>query len=87
MVSCGRIAFQRVRSRTGYFLEIEDIVKFAVYQHLENVQGFESLPGFRSTSTGPMVPWLIKNEGHSFGGVMPKRIVYPAFGVEYRSSR
>lgn len=85
LVSCGRIAFERVRSRVGYYLEIEDIIKFAVHDYLENSQGFESLPGFRATQSRPMTPWVITNGGHSFGGVMPKRIVYPALGVEYRT--
>ncbi|PBC21284.1 MULTISPECIES: hypothetical protein [unclassified Mesorhizobium] len=85
MVSCGRIAFERVRSRPGYYLEIEDIIKFAVYAHLENTQGFESLPGFRISKPTAMVPWVITNEGHRFGGIMPRRIVYPAIGIEYRT--
>jgi hypothetical protein len=85
MVSCGRVAFERVRSRSGHYLEIEDIIKFAVYTHLENTQGFESLPGFRATSPKAMIPWVITNKGHLFGGIMPRRIVYPAFGVEYRT--
>lgn len=85
LVSCGRIAFDRLHSRTGYYLEIEDIVKFAVYHYLENKQGFETLPGFRATQRKAMVPWLITNEGHLFKGIMPRRIVYPAIGIEYRS--
>ncbi len=84
LVSCGRIAFHRLRSRPGHYLEIEDIIKFVVVRHLENRQGLESLPGFRATMPAPMMPWVITNEGHSFGGVMPRRIVYPAIGVEYR---
>ena len=85
LVSCGRIAFDRLHSRVGYYVEIEDIVKFAVYDHLENKQGFETLPGFRAGQPKAMLPWLITNEGHLFGGIMPKRIVYPAVGIEYRS--
>lgn len=84
-VSCGRIAFERVRSRTGYYLEIEDIIKFAVWPHLENTQGFESLPGFRAGQPKAMMPWVILNEGYLFGGIMPRRIVYPAVGIEFRS--
>ena len=87
MVSCGRIAFDRVKSRVGFYLEIEDIVKFAVCDHLENSQGFESLPGFRASQTRPMVPWVITNQGHLFGGMMPRRIVYPTIAVEYRMRR
>ena len=60
MVSCGRVAFERVRSRPGYYLEIEDIIKFAVYAHLENTQGFESLPGFRTTSSHSMIRPVVK---------------------------
>lgn len=85
MVSCGRIAFDRVRSRVGFYLEIEDILKFAVHDYLENTQGFESLPGFRATQARPMAPWVITNEGHLFRGIMPRRIVYPAIAVEYRT--
>lgn len=61
LVSCGRIAFERVKSRVGYYLEIEDIIKFAVHDHLANKQGFESLPGFWSTQARPMTPWVILN--------------------------
>lgn len=82
-ISCGRIAFDRVRSHPGYYIEIEDIVKFAVRDHLANKQGFESLPGFRPTSP-IMMPWFIVNEGYSFGGIMPRRIAYPAIAVQYR---
>lgn len=85
MVSCGRAAFERVRAHPGYYVEIEDIVKFAVFNYLENKQGFETLPGFRAGQPKAMVPWLITNQGHLFGGIMPKRIVYPAVGVECRS--
>lgn len=85
LVSCGRIAFSRLHSRVGYYVEIEDIVKFAVHNYLENTQGFESLPGFRAASRKVMMPWVITNQGHSFGGVMPKRIVYPSIGLEYRA--
>lgn len=85
MVSCGRIAFKRVRPRIGFYLEIEDIIKFAVYNYLENKQGFESLPGFRSSQPKSMAPWVIRSEGHSFGGIMPRRIVYPAIAAEYRT--
>jgi hypothetical protein len=81
LVSCGRIAFERVRSRVGYYLEIEDIVKFAVHEWLENSQGFESLPGFRKGQPRAMAPWVIANEGYRFDGHMPRRIVYPAFAV------
>lgn len=82
-VSCGRIRFERIRARTGYYLEIEDVVKFAVYRHLENKQGFESLPGFRPTQPRVPAPWVIINEGYRFGRRMPKRIIYPAIGVEF----
>ena len=82
-VSCGRIAFERLRSHSGHYLEIEDIVKFCVHDHLENSQGFESLPGFRKEQPRAMTPWLIINKGHRFEGIMPKRIVYPWMGVEF----
>lgn len=82
-VSCGRIRFERIRARTGYYVEIEDVVKFAVYRHLENRQGFESLPGFRPTQPRVPAPWLIINDGYRFGRRMPKRIVYPAIGIEF----
>jgi hypothetical protein len=85
LVSCGRIAFERVKSRVGYYLEIEDIIKFAVHDHLENTQGFETLPGFRKTQGRPMTPWVITNRGHLFRGIMPRRLVYPAIGIEYRT--
>jgi hypothetical protein len=81
-VTCGRVAFDRIRSRKGYYLEIEDIIKFAVFENLENKQGFDSLPGFRVTSPKVMMPWVIKNTGYRFDGIMPKRIVYPAIGIE-----
>lgn len=85
LFSCLRIAFDWLQSRTGYYLEIEDIVKFAVYDYMENKQGFETLPGFRAGQPKAMVPWLITNEGHLFGGIMPRGIVYPTLAVEYRS--
>lgn len=85
LISCGRITFDRLHSRAAYYLEIEDIVKFAVHDYLENKQGFETLPGFRVTQKRAMRPWLITNEGYLFGGIMPKRIVYPAIGIEFRS--
>lgn len=81
LVSCGRIAFQRIRSHPGHYLEIEELVKFAVWEWLENTQGFESLPGFRKQQPRAMVPWVITNEGYRFDRLMPKRIVYPAIGV------
>ena len=83
LVSCGRIAFERVHSRKGFYLEIEDIVKFCVYEWLENKQGFESLPGFRQSQPRAMMPWVIENKGYRFGGHMPRRIVYPSIGAEY----
>ena len=82
-VSCGRLAFDGVRSHPGYYLEIEDIVKFCLHEWLENRQGFESLPGFRRTQPRAMTPWVILNRGFRFGGLMPRRIVYPVIGVEY----
>lgn len=82
-VSCGRVRFERIRARTGYYVELEDIVKFAVQQHVENVQGFESLPGFRATQPRVPAPWVIINDGYRFRRRMPKRIVYPAIGVEF----
>ncbi len=82
-ISCGRVRFERVRARKGYYLELEDVVKFSVCSHLENTQGFSSLPGFRNSQPRAMRPWVIRNEGYRFGGVMPRRIVYPAIGVEY----
>jgi hypothetical protein len=82
-VSCGRVSFDRVRSRKGHYLEIEDIIKFCVYDWLENKQGFDSLPGFRKTQPRSMMPWVILNKGYRFGGFMPRRIVYPSIGVEY----
>jgi hypothetical protein len=82
-VSCGRIAFDGVRPHKGYYLEIEDIIKFCVYDWLENKQGFESLPGFRKTQPRSMMPWVILNKGYRFGGHMPRRIIYPSIGVEY----
>ncbi|MBW3097143.1 hypothetical protein [Pseudohoeflea coraliihabitans] len=65
-------------------MEIEDIVKFSVYNYLESKQGFETLPGFRAAQKKAMLPWIVTNEGHLFGGSMPKRIIYPAVGIEYR---
>lgn len=82
-VSCGRIAFERIRSRPAFYLEIEDVIKFAVWHHLENDQGFHSLPGFRTTQPKVMVPWYVKNEGYRFNNTMPKRIAYPSIGVSY----
>jgi hypothetical protein len=83
-VSCGRIAFERVRSRADYYLEIEDIIKFAVWEYLENKQGFESLPGFRGANGRSMMPWVISNEGHSFSGILPKTVVYPTIAIEFK---
>lgn len=81
LVSCGRIVFDRTHSRVGYYLEIEDIIKFAIHDWLENSQGFETLPGFRSAQPRAMFPWVIANKGYNFEGHMPKRIAYPAFAV------
>lgn len=83
LVSCGRVAFSRIRSSPGHYLEIEDIIKFCIHNDLENKQGFESLPGFRKGQPHAMTPWLIINKGHRFGGKMPRRIVYPWIGVEF----
>lgn len=82
LVSCGRIAFERIRSHVGYYLEIEELIKFSVLPWIENVQGLESLPGFRKTQARAMVPWVITNEGYRFGRMMPKRIVYPSIGID-----
>lgn len=84
MVSCGRIKFQRIKSHTGHYLEIEDIVKFAVWDHLENHQGFHSLPGFRKNASAPkiMQPWIIENTGYRFERQMPRKIVYPAIAIK-----
>lgn len=81
-VSCGRTAFSG-KAHPGHYIEIEDIVKFCIHNWLENKQGFESLPGFRTAQPRPMTPWLIINKGYRLGGLMPRRIVYPAFGVEF----
>lgn len=83
LVSCGRVAFTRIQSRPGYYLEIEDIVKFSVFRYVENRQGFESLPGFRASQPRAMAPWVITNHGYRFSGLMPRRIVYPAIGIEF----
>jgi hypothetical protein len=80
-VSCGRIAFKRIKSRPGYYDQIEDIIKFAIYEHLENWQGFQSLPGFRKSQSRAMIPWVIVNEGYRFRGKMPHRIVYPSIAL------
>lgn len=82
-VSCGRIAFSRIRSAVGHYLEVEDIVKFVVHSNLENTHGFESLPGFRKGQPHAMTPWLIINKGYRFNGKMPRRIMYPWIGVEF----
>jgi hypothetical protein len=85
-VSCGRVAFTRLQNEkasSGHYLEIEDIVKFVLHEHLENTQGFESLPGFRRGQPRAMNPWVIINKGHRFGGQMPRRIMYPWIGVEF----
>ena len=82
-VSCGRVAFSRIRSHVGHYLELEDVIKFCVHDHLENSQGFESLPGFRKGQPRAMTPWLILNRGFRFGGLMPRRIAYPWIAVEY----
>lgn len=78
-VSCGTITFQGIRADNCYFVEIEDILKFSVWHSLENTQGFGSLPGFRSKLINP---WIIENIGYK--GMLPKRIYYPAFAMEYR---
>ncbi|MHB8283640.1 MAG: hypothetical protein ACYDD1_03095 [Caulobacteraceae bacterium] len=80
-ISCGRVRFENIRARFGHYLELEDIVKFAVVAHLENKQGMESLPGFRASQRQAMQPWLIVNDGYKFGGLMPKNIIYPAFAI------
>lgn len=82
-VSCGRVRYERIKARDAYYLELEDIVKYAVHSHLENYQGFETLPGFRRTQPRVPAPWLILNEGFRFSGRMPKRIAYPAIGIEF----
>ncbi len=82
-VSCGRVAFEGVRSHPGHLLEIEDVLKFCLHERLENKQGFESLPGFRKSQPRAMTPWVIRNRGFRFQGRMPRRIVYPSIAVEY----
>jgi hypothetical protein len=82
-VSCGRIRYERIKARDGFLLELEDVVKYAVEPYLENHQGFATLPGFRPSQPRVPAPWVIRNEGYRFWGRMPKRIVYPAIGIEY----
>jgi hypothetical protein len=82
-VSCGRIAFERIRARKGYYEEIEDILILTLWDQLENIRSLESLPGFRQSSARIMIPWVITNRGHSFGQVMPRRIVYPSIGISF----
>lgn len=82
-VSCGRVSFSRIRSHVGHYLELEDVIKFCVHDHLENSQGFETLPGFRKDQPRAMIPWLILNEGYRFGGLMPRRIAYPWIAVDW----
>jgi hypothetical protein len=77
LVSCGRVRFERIRSRSAYYVELEDIIKFTVYYYLKNVQGFQSLPGFRGETGRPLKPWVIINEGFRFHRLLPKRIAYP----------
>ncbi|MET4685131.1 hypothetical protein, partial [Brevundimonas faecalis] len=78
-----RVRFERVQARPAYYLELEDVVKFAVHDHLENVQGFSSLPGFRKSQPRVMLPWVVINEGYRFNGRMPRRILYPSIGIEF----
>lgn len=83
-VSCGRIAFERIRSRKGYYEEIEDILILSLWHNLENTRSLDSLPGFRQSSARTMIPWVITNRGHRFNGAMPRRIVYPSIGVAFQ---
>ena len=80
-ISCGWIDFGGVRFHEDYLLQIEDIIKFSVWENIENIQGFSSLPGFRSSQQEPLKPWLIYNE--NFRGKLPKMICYPSFGASF----
>jgi hypothetical protein len=83
LVSCGRIAFERIRHRDIYYEQIEDVIKFCVWKNLENDKGFHSLPGFRKSQPDVMVPWFIKNEGYRFSGLMPRQVAYPSIAIEF----
>ncbi|MDF1730248.1 MAG: hypothetical protein P1U49_02025 [Minwuia sp.] len=80
LVSLGRIRFERIQSSPGYYEEIEQIVAWTVWHHLENGAGLETVPGFRGQMGRPFAPWVIINEGYRFNGQMPRRLVYPAIG-------
>lgn len=81
LVSCGRVRFERIRAHPGYYGELEEIVAWTVWQHLENYAGMGSIPGFRGPETYPFLSWVIRNEGYRFNGAMPRRIVYPLIGI------
>jgi hypothetical protein len=76
-VSCGIVGFEWARNDTKNLLQIEDIIKFSIWEYLENTQGFCTLPGFRYRS---IRPWIIGNSG--WRGKIPRRIIYPAFAKE-----
>lgn len=81
-VTCGRIAFERIRASASYYTEIEGLIILCLWQNLENTQCLESLPGFRTANPArAMKPWVITNERYLFGGRLPKRIAYPAIVV------
>lgn len=81
LVSLGRVRFDRLRAHPGYYEELEQIVAWTVWQHLENYAGMSSVPGFRGEQTYAFVPWVILNDGYRFNGGMPRRIAYPVIGV------
>ena len=83
LVSLGRIRFERVSAHLGYYEEIEQIVAWTVWRHLENQAVIEKVPGFRGKHGRPFAPWVITNHGYRFNGRMPKRIVYRAIGIEF----
>jgi hypothetical protein len=84
-VCCGRIRFEGVHARPGYYEEIEDILKWVLWSRIHNSQGLESLPGFRGANGRPFKPWVLTNEGYRFNRQVPKRIAYPSIAVCARS--
>lgn len=76
-VSCGVVDFNGRHFKRHHLLQIEDILKFYVWDIVRNERGFDSLPGFRANQKFVHRGWHISNRG--FRGELPAELCYPTF--------
>lgn len=79
-VSCGLIDFHGRHYKAEHLGQIEDIIKFYIWDYLRNEKGFLSLPGFRANQRHAYRGWAITNSGSR--GELPRMLCYPAFAHE-----